>query len=109
MLPAMDLGQVILVSMKHVEATLLFVFEGTAGTFGPKPHEKETSAQLLRRLDQARDAAREMFAGLFRGMNEVVPQNEYMGSTFDASDHSLFLVSLIEVCIYLLKTSSNIT
>ena len=99
----MDLGQVILASMKHVEATLLFVFEDTVCTFGPKPHEKETSAQLLRRLDQARGAAREVFAGLFRGMNQDAPQNEYMGSTFDASDHSLFLVSLMEVCLYLLK------
>ena len=97
MSPAMDLGQVMLASMKHVEATLLFVFEHAAGTFGPKSPEKETSAQLLHRLDQARDAAREMFAGLFRGMNEDA-KSEYMGSTFDASDHSLFLVSLMEVC-----------
>lgn len=101
MTPAVNLGQVILESMKHVEATLLFVFERTAGTLGQKPPERETSTQILHRLDQARDNAREMFAGLFRGIKEDAPKNEYMGLAYDASDHFLFLVSLIEVCLYI--------
>jgi hypothetical protein len=106
MTPAGNLGEVILASMKHVEATLLFVFEHTAGTSGPKPPENETSTQILHRLDQARDAAREKFAGLFRGMNEDAPKNEL---TSDASDHFLFLVSLIEVCLYLPKYPANVS
>jgi hypothetical protein len=97
MTPAVNLGQVILESMKHVEATLLYVFERTAGTLGPKPPGRETSTQILHRLDQARDNAREMFAGLFRGMKEDAPKNDYMGLAYDASDHFLFLVSLIEM------------
>lgn len=108
MTPAVNLGQVILASMKHVEATLLFVFERTAGTLGQKPPERETSTQILHRLDQARDNARETFAGLFRGMKEDAPKNEYMGLAYDASDHFLFLVSLIEVCLYLPKTSADL-
>jgi hypothetical protein len=105
MTPAANLGEVILASMKHVEATLLFVFEHTAGALGPEPPEKETSTQILHRLDQARDAAREMSAGLFRDMNEDAPKHEL---TSDASDLFLFLVSLIEVCLYLPKTSANV-
>jgi hypothetical protein len=100
MTPAANLGQVILESMKHVEATLLFVFEHTAGTSGPKPSDKETSTQILHRLDQARDAAREMFAGLHRYMNEDAKNVEIPP---DASEQFLFLVSLIEVCFYLSK------
>jgi hypothetical protein len=103
MAPAVNLGQVILASMKHVEATLLFVFEHTAGTSGPKPSDKETSTQILHRLDQARDAAREVFAGLHRYMNEDAKKNENVEIPPHASDQFLFLVSLIEVCLYLPK------
>jgi hypothetical protein len=103
MTPAVNLGQVILASMKHVEATLLFVFEHTAGTSGPNPSDKETSTQILHRLDEARDAAREVFAGLHRYMNEDAKKNENVEIPPDASDQFLFLVSLIEVCLYLSK------
>ncbi len=97
MTPAVNLGQAILASMKHVEATLLFVFEHTADTSGPKP--SESSTQLLHQLDQARDVAKEVFAGLHRGMSEDAKEIEKVGLPPDASDHFLFLVSLIEVCI----------
>jgi hypothetical protein len=108
MTPAVNLGQVILASMKHVEATLLFVFEHTAGTSEPTPSDKETSTQILHRLDQARDAAREVFAGLHRYMNENVKKKENVEIPPDASDQFLFLVSLIEVCLYLSKTYANV-
>lgn len=105
MMPAANLGQVILESMKHVEATLLFVFEHTAGKSGPKPSD-ETSTQILHRLDQARDAAREVFAGLHRYMNEDAKKIENVEIPPDASDQFLFLVSLIEVCLYLSKNNN---
>jgi hypothetical protein len=103
MTPAENLGHVILASMKHVEATLLFVFEHSATTSGPKPSDKETSTQILHRLDEARDAAREVFTGLHRHMNEDANKNENVEVPPDASDQFLFLVSLIEVCLYLSK------
>ena len=107
MKPAVDLGQAILVSMKHVEATLLYVFEHSAGTLGPKPSDKDTSTQILHQLDRARDSAREVFAGLHRYMNEDTKRNENVEIPPDVSDQFLFLVSLIEVCpsLYLSKNT----
>jgi hypothetical protein len=101
MTPAVNLGQAILASMKHVEVTLLFVFEHAAGTSGPRPSDKEASTQILHRLDQARDAAREVFAGLHRYMNDDTKKNENVEIPPDVSDQFLFFVSLIEVCLYL--------
>ena len=97
--PAVNLGQIILASMKHVEATLLFVFEHK-----PKPFEKEKTSQLLDRLDHARDAAREEFASLFQGMNE---ENDDVEVVVGTSEQFLFLVSLIEVGLYLPIITAN--
>lgn len=105
---AVNLGRAILASMKHVEATLLFVFEHTVGASGPKPSDKETSTQILNRLDEARDAAREVFADLHRYMNKDAMKNENVEIPTDASDQFLFLVSLIEVCLYLSKTYAKV-
>ncbi len=99
MTPAANLGREILTSMKHVEVTLLFAFEHTAGALGPKPSEKETSTQVLHRLDRARDAARGVFA-LNRDTNEDTPKIENVGISSDASDQFVFLVSLMEVSTY---------
>ncbi|KAH9174246.1 hypothetical protein EDB89DRAFT_2067893 [Lactarius sanguifluus] len=87
MQPALDLGQAILASMKHVEDTLLFVFERTANAFRPS---KKEAAQILHQLDQARDAARKGLTDLFGGS----PKND---TTSEVSGHSHFFVSLIEM------------
>ncbi|KAI9446851.1 hypothetical protein H4582DRAFT_1908820 [Lactarius indigo] len=87
MQPALDLGQAILASMKHVEDTLLFVFERTANAFGPS---KKEAAQILHQLDQARDAARKELTDLFGGSSK----ND---TTSEVSCHSHFFVSLIEM------------
>jgi hypothetical protein len=95
MKPAFDLGQAILASIKHVEATLLFVFERNPGH-----SKKETENQILHQLDQARDAARKELAGLFQQVDEDSPKNDI---TSEVSSYSHFFVSLIEVCIYTLS------
>ncbi|KAH8983677.1 hypothetical protein EDB86DRAFT_2811253 [Lactarius hatsudake] len=87
MQPALDLGQAILASMKHVEDTLLFVFEHTANAFQPS---KKGAAQILHQLDQARDAAKKELTDLFGGS----PKND---TTSEVSGHSHFFVSLIEM------------
>ncbi|KAH9056632.1 hypothetical protein EDB87DRAFT_1675958 [Lactarius vividus] len=79
--PALDLGQAILGSMKHIEDTLLFVFERTA---------KREAAQILHQLDQARDAAKKELTDLFGGS----PKSD---TTSEVSGHSHFFVSLIEM------------
>lgn len=88
--------------MKHVEATLLFVFERTANAFGPS--KKETANQILHQLDQARDAARKELSDLFQQVNEGSPKIDI---TSEVSSHSHFFVSLIEVCNYILKRTNN--
>ena len=100
---AVNLGQAILTSMKHVEETLLFVFEHATSASGPNPSENETAAQILRRLDQARDDARKEFANLYisQGMSEDSQKNDDVELDVEASDQSLFVVSLIEVYFYL--------
>jgi hypothetical protein len=89
--------------MKHVEETLLFVFEHATSASGPNPSENETAAQILRRLDQARDDARKEFANLYisQGMSEDSQKNDDVELDVEASDQSLFVVSLIEVYFYL--------
>ena len=104
---AVNLGQAILTSMKHVEETLLFVFEHATSTSGPKPSESETAAQILHRLDQARDDARKEFANLSQGMDEDSQKNDDMRLDVEASDQSLFVVSLIEVYLYLPRSSMS--
>lgn len=98
MKPAFDLGQVILESIKHVEATLLFVFERNPNAFGHS--KKETANQILLQLDQARGAARKELAGLFQQVDDDSPKNDI---TSEVSSYSHFFVSLIEVCIYTLS------
>jgi hypothetical protein len=100
MKPAFDLGQAILASIKHVEATLLFVFERNPNAFGRS--KKETTNQILLQLDQARCAARKELAGLFQQVDDGSPKNEI---TSEVSSYSHFFVSLIEVCIYTLSVS----
>ncbi|KAI0303455.1 hypothetical protein B0F90DRAFT_1711174 [Multifurca ochricompacta] len=95
--PAIILGQIILASMKHIEGTLLYVFERTDNPSWPNPPEKETTNQISHRLDQARVAARKELAGVFQHLNENAPKNENVGTTVEASVHSLFFVSLIEM------------
>ena len=93
MKPALELGKAIVTSMKHVEATLLFVFERAANAFGhPK---KETANQILRQLDEARDAARKELADLFQQVNDGSLNIDIASKV---SSHSHFFVSLIEVC-----------
>ena len=104
---AVNLGQTILTSMKHVEETLLFVFERATSASGPKPPENETAAQILHRLDQARDDARKEFANLSQGMNEDSQKYDDVGLDVEASDQSLFVVSLIEVHLYLPRSRIN--
>ena len=89
--------------MKYVEAALLFVFEHTANAPGLDSPEMQTAPQILRRLDQARDVARKECATLFQHMNEDAPDDDNVGVAVEASSHSLFLVSLIEVCYQLFK------
>jgi hypothetical protein len=98
MKPAFDLGQAILASIKHVEATLLFVFERNPTAFGNS--KKETANQILHQLDQARGAARKELAGLFQQVDDGSPKNDI---TSEVSNYSHFFVSLIEVCIYTLS------
>ena len=98
MKPAFDLGKAILASIKHVEVTLLFVFERNPNTFGHS--KKETANQVLHQLDQARDAARKELAGLFQQVDEYSSKNDI---TSEISSYSHFFVSLIEVCIYTLN------
>jgi len=93
----MNLGEVILASMKHVETILLFVFEYTSSTTGPRSFDKETTTQILYRLDQARDAAKQGFTSLFQGTNDDAPKTDKIWLEAEATDQSLFLVSLIEV------------
>lgn len=87
--------------MKHIEETLLFVFEHATSASGPNPSENETAAQILRLLDQARDDARKEFANLSQGMNEDSQKIDDVGLDVEASDQSLFVVSLMEVYFYL--------
>ena len=103
----MNLGHVILASMKHVEATLLFVFEHSASASGLKPSQNETTTQILHRLGQARDDAREKFANLYQGMNGDMRKTDDVELAIEASDQSLFLVSLIEVRPYLSSIPMN--
>ena len=98
--PAVNLGHAILTSMKHVEATLLFVFEHTTNASEPKLSENETAAQILDRLDQARDDAKEEFAKLSQGLNGDSQKTDTVGPAEEASNESLFLVSLIEVRLF---------
>lgn len=93
--------------MKHVEETLLFVFEHATSASGPNPSENETATQILRRLDQARDDARKDFTHLSQGMNESSQKNDDVGLDVEASDQSLFVVSLIEVYFYLSRSLMN--
>jgi peptidoglycan hydrolase CwlO-like protein len=102
MKPALDLGRAILASMKHVEATLLVVFERTADAFGHS--KKETADQILQQLDQARDAAKKELADLFQQVNEGSPKIEI---TTEVSSHSHFFASLIEVCNHTKRTSNG--
>ncbi|KAI9510386.1 hypothetical protein F5148DRAFT_1179931 [Russula earlei] len=96
-MPATNLGQVILQSMKHVEATLLFVFERTSSESGPKPSNKETTTQLLNQLEQAQNVAKKEFAILFQGTNDDAKKHDHVELAMQASDQSLFLVSLMEM------------
>jgi len=96
MKPALDLGQAILRSMKHVEGTLLFVFERTANAFGPQ--KIEAANQILHQLDVAREAARKELADLFRQVNEGSTKIDISS---EASNYSRFFVSLIEVGNYM--------
>ena len=98
--PAVNLGHTILTSMKHVEATLLFVFEHATNASEPKLSENETTSQILDRLDQARDDAREEFAKLSQGMNGDSQTTNAVGLAEEASNESLFIVSLIEVRLF---------
>jgi hypothetical protein len=93
--------------MKHVEETLLFVFEHATSASSPNPSENETAAQILHRLDQARDDARKEFANLSQGMDEDPPKNDDVGLGVKASDQSLFVVSLIEVYLYPPRSPMN--
>jgi hypothetical protein len=97
-MPAGELAQAILASMKYVEAALLLVFERTANAPGLVPSEKQTAAQILRALDEARDAARRECVTLFQHMNEDAPNDDNVRAAVGTSGHPLFLVSLIEVC-----------
>src|SRR5258708_28760547 len=99
MTPAANLGREILTSMKHVEVTLLFAFEHTAGALGPKPSEKETSIQVLHRLDRARDAATGVFA-LNRDTNEDTPKIENVGISSDAAHQFVFLLYIMKLSTY---------
>ena len=94
---AVNLGHAILTSMKHVEATLLYVFEHASNASESKLPENETPAQILHRLDQAQDDAIEEFAKLFQGMNGDSQKTNDIGLAEEASNESLFHVSLIEV------------
>jgi hypothetical protein len=96
MKPALDLGQAILASMKHVEATLLFVFERNSSALGHS--KKETANQILHLLDQTRDAARKELADLFQQVNEG---SLNIDTSSEMSIYSHFFVSLIEVCNYI--------
>ena len=96
--PAVNLGHAILTSMKHVEATLLFVFEHATNASESRLSENETATQILHRLNQARDDAREEFAKLFHGDSQ---KTDDVGLAGEASNESLFLVSLIEVRLFL--------
>ena len=98
---AVNLGHAILTSMKHVEATLLFVFEHAKNASELKLPENETAAQILHRLDQARDDAREEFAQLFQSMDGNSQITDDVGLAEGALSESLFLVSLIDVCSFL--------
>ena len=94
---AVNLGHAILTSMKHVEATLLYVFEHASNASKSHLPENETAAQILHRLDQAWDDAREEFAKLFQGMNGDSHKTDGVGLAEEASNESLFHVSLMEV------------
>lgn len=94
---AVNLGHAILTSMKHVEATLLYVFEHASNASDSKLPENESVAQILHRLDQARDDAREEFAKIFQGMNGNSQKTDDVGLAEEASNESLFHVSLMEV------------
>jgi hypothetical protein len=97
MRPAWDLGQAILASMKHVEATLLFVFERHPNVLG---HPKKGAVnQILYRLDHARDTTRNELADLFHQVNEGSLNNDISSKI---SSYSHFFVSLIEVCNHIL-------
>jgi hypothetical protein len=96
MIPAGQLAQAILASMKYVEVTLLFVFERTTDVPGLGSSERETAPQILRQLDQARDAAGREFA-LFQHMDDDARKDENDGVTVEAWGHTSFFVSLIEV------------
>jgi hypothetical protein len=94
---AVNLGHAILTSMKHVEATLLYVFEHASNTSKSKLPENETPARILHRLDQAQDDARGEFAKLFQVMNGDSQKINDVGPAEEASNETLFHVSLIEV------------
>ena len=83
--------------MKHVEATLLFVFERGPNASGDS--KIENANQILHRLDQARDTARKELADLFQQINEGSLEIDVSS---EISSHSHFFVSLIEVCSYIL-------
>jgi hypothetical protein len=100
MTPAANLGLAILASMKQVEAILLFVFEHATSASSPKPSQNETT-QILRRLDQARDNAKEEFANLFQEIDGNLRNTDDIGLALEASDQSHFLVSLIEARLYI--------
>ena len=101
MRPAWDLGQAILASLKHVEATLLFVFERNSNALG---HPKKGAAnQIMYRLDQARDTAKNELADLFHQVNEGSLNNDISS---EISSYSHFFVSLIEVCDHIPLTGN---
>ncbi|KAH9977258.1 hypothetical protein BGW80DRAFT_1435937 [Lactifluus volemus] len=76
MMPAGQLSQAILASMKYVEAALLFAFERSANVPGLETSGNKTAPQILRRLDEARDAARREFATAFQSMNDGARKDE---------------------------------
>jgi hypothetical protein len=106
MMPAGQLSQAILASMKYVEAALLFAFERSANVPGLETSGNKTAPQILRRLDEARDAARREFATAFQSMNDGARKDENGEVTVEALGHTSFLVSLIEVCDRLAKIFS---
>jgi hypothetical protein len=91
--------------MKYVEETLLFVFEHATSTSAPRFSENKTAVQILRQLDQARDDARKEFVNLLQGMIRDLQKNDNARFDVEASDQSLFVVSLIEVCLCIPRLS----
>jgi hypothetical protein len=87
--------------MKYVEETLLFVFEHATSTSTPKFSENKTAVQILHQLDQARDDARKEFVNSLQCMIKDLQKNDDVRLDVEASDQSLFVVSLIEVCLYI--------